>query len=256
MPEETSTPKPPGVFLAYAPADAEPAGALDALLRAGGARTAVDEARDLSDELPAEPVLQDLGACDVLLVVWSKAAAQDAHVSQQRTHAADFDKPCLVWPLDGTDVPDGADSVPQGGDASEAAAAVYRLLDRQPPQADPAPGGVAVGPGRWTIASDAQDGEVLEVELTADGSPDAEQSGHLTGTHRRAGLEGKLTGRWWSAPADSRLDLELESAFGLRPVHEERHLQLRADGPDALTAQDVHGIADPRGYHLTRGDGS
>ncbi|MFI0940251.1 hypothetical protein [Streptomyces sp. NPDC021020] len=259
MPEEPATPRPPGVFLAHAPADSAQADALDALLRAGGARTAVDESRDLSDELPAEPVLQDLGACDVLLVVWSSAAAEDAHVAEQRTYAADFGKPCLVWPLDGTDAPEGAEQMPPGSSADDAAAAVHQLLDRQPSDAPPAEDGTAVGPGRWTIESDARDGDVLEAELTGssdgDGSSSAEQSGHLTGVHRRAGLEGRLTGRWWSTPAASRLDLELESSFGLHPVREQRHLQLRG-GPGALTAEDVHGIADPRTYRLTRGNGS
>ncbi|MEU9048212.1 MULTISPECIES: toll/interleukin-1 receptor domain-containing protein [unclassified Kitasatospora] len=266
---DTEGRKRPGVFLAHAPADADRATDLDARLRAGGARTALDESRDLSDGLPAEPVLQELGACDLFLLLWSRDAAEDPHVRAQREYAASFDKPCLVWPLDATALPPGqgrVEQLPPGDDAREADAAVHRMLDTRPadarpggPGADPS-GGAAVEPGRWTIESDAQHGESLDLELTPSAGPaDAAapdgsvEGGDLTGTHLRAGLKGKVTGHWSFARTEGRLDLELTSSFGLRPVHEPRHLRMLGGDGDTLTAEDLHGIADPRRYRLTRG---
>ncbi|MEU1520344.1 hypothetical protein ABZ490_51035 [Streptomyces sp. NPDC005811] len=256
---------PPGVFLAYAPADADRAAALDGRLRADGARTALDESRDDCNGLPAEPVLQELGACDLFLLLWSRDAADDPHVQEQSRYAASFGKPCLVWPLDTTAPPSEqgqAEQLPPGSDAQEAGAAVHRLLGTRPtdPQSDddPARGAERVGAlesGHWRIESDAQHGESLKVELTpsADAaSPhDSVEGGLLTGTHQRAGLQGRVTGRWWFSRTEGRLDLELESSFGLRPVRELRHLQLLGGGDRSLTAEDLHGIAAPRHYQLT-----
>ncbi|MFE5587148.1 hypothetical protein [Kitasatospora sp. NPDC056531] len=261
----------PGAFLAHAPADADRAAALDARLRAGGLRTALDESRDLSDDLPAEPVLQELGACGLFLLVWSRDAADDPHVLEQRRYAASFDKPCLVWPLDATALPPGEGSVeqlPAGTDDRAVDAAVHRLLGTRPVDAPPADappadaagagpvGAGAVQPGHWTIESDDPSGESLDVELTASADaavPDGSvEGGHLTGTHHRAGLQGKVTGRWWFAPEDGRLDLELASSFGLRPQRERRHLRILDGDGRTLTAEDLHGIADPREYRLTR----
>ncbi|GAB7184632.1 hypothetical protein ATKI12_4463 [Kitasatospora sp. Ki12] len=261
--DTSGEPQHPGVFLAHAPADTGRAADLDARLRAGGARTALDESRDLSDGLPAEPVLQELGACDLFLLLWSRDAAEDPHVRAQREYAASFDKPCLVWPLDETALPPGQgreERLPPGSDARAAEAAVHRLLGARAdgaPAARPAVGAV-VGPGHWTIESDARSGESLDVDLTAspDGSVDGgDDGGDLTGTHRRAGLEGKVTGRWSFDRTEGRLDLELTSAFGLRPVQEARRLRiLGGDGGNtSLTAEDLHGIADPRHYRLTPG---
>ncbi|MEV7773510.1 TIR domain-containing protein [Kitasatospora sp. NPDC086791] len=255
----------PGVFLAHAPADADRAAALDARLRAGGARTALDESRDLSDGLPAEPVLQELGACDLFLLLWSRAAADDPHVLEQRRYAASFDKPCLVWPLDATPLPPGegrVEQLPPGSDARAADAAVHRLLGTRPATAGPATGrdpadAGSVEPGHWTIESDEPSGDSLDVRLTASADAsvpdDSVDGGHLTGSHLRAGLQGKVTGRWWFARAEGRLDLELASSFGLRPVHELRHLRLLGRDGRTLTAEDLHGIADPRHYRLTQG---
>ncbi|MFG2844178.1 TIR domain-containing protein [Kitasatospora sp. NPDC048296] len=256
----------PGVFLAHAPADAERAAALDARLRAAGVRTAVDESRDLSDGLPAEPVLQELGACDLFLLLWSRDAADDPHVREQRQYADSFDKPCLVWPLDGTALPPGerpVEGLPPGSDVPEVDAAVHRLLGTRPTDAGAGDGpgwdragGAAVEPGRWAIESDTQYGESLELDLAASADAavpdDSVEGGHLTGTHLRAGLRGKVTGRWWFARTEGRLDLELATAFGLRPVRELRHLQLLGGDDRSLTAEDLHGIADPRHYRLTR----
>ncbi|MEU3618909.1 TIR domain-containing protein [Streptomyces sp. NPDC006872] len=255
----------PGVFLAYAPADADRAAALDGRLRADGARTALDESRDHSDGLPAEPVLQELGACDLFLLLWSEDAADDPHVQEQCQYAASFGKPCLVWPLDTTAPPPGqgqVEQLPPGSDDQEAVAAVHRLLGTRP--ADPQSGDGsgrgaetvgAVESGHWRIESDAQHGESLEVELTpsadAASSHDSVEGGLLTGTHQRAGLQGRVTGRWWFSRTEGRLDLQLESSFGLRPVRELRHLQLLGGDDRSLTAQDLHGIADPRHYRLT-----
>ncbi|MCX4768008.1 TIR domain-containing protein [Streptomyces sp. NBC_01275] len=255
----------PGVFLAYAPADADRAAALDGRLRADGARTALDESRDQDDGLPAEPVLQELGACDLFLLLWSRDAADDPHVQEQYRYAASFGKPCLVWPLDTTAPPPGqgrVEQLPPGSDDQEAGAAVHRLLGAPP--ADPrsgdgsgrAPATVgAVESGHWRIESDAQHGESLEVELapSADAAvpDDSVEGGHLTGTHRRAGMQGRVTGRWWFSRTEGLLDLELESSFGLRPVRELRRLQLLGGDDRSLTAEDLHGIADPRHYRLT-----
>ncbi|MFD8781927.1 hypothetical protein [Kitasatospora sp. NPDC059599] len=256
----------PGVFLAHAPADADRAAALDTRLRAGGLRTALDESRDLSDELPAEPVLQELGACGLFLLVWSRAAADDPHVLEQRRYAASFDKPCLVWPLDATALPPGegpVERLPAGSDDRAVDAAVHRLLGTRPSDARPADapgagpaGSGAVEPGHWTIESDDPSGESLDVDLTASADAavpdDSVEGGHLTGTHHRAGLRGEVTGRWWFAPEEGRLDLELSSSFGLRPLRERRHLRILDVDGHTLTAEDLHGIADPRHYRLTR----
>ncbi|MFH8381401.1 toll/interleukin-1 receptor domain-containing protein [Kitasatospora sp. NPDC018058] len=256
----------PGVFLAHAPADGDLAATLDARLRAGGVRTAVDESRDLSDGLPAEPVLQELGACDLFLLLWSRDAADDPHVREQRRYADSFDKPCLVWPLDGTALSPGEGPVERlspGSDAREVDAAVHRLLGTRPTDARPGDGpgwdragGAVVAPGRWVIESDAQYGESLELELAPSADTavpdDSVEGGHLTGTHLRAGLQGKVTGRWSFTRTEGRLDLELATSFGLRPVRELRRLQLLGGDDRSLTAEDLHGIADPRHYRLTR----
>ncbi|WP_439675291.1 hypothetical protein [Embleya sp. MST-111070] len=232
--------------------NADRAVGLDALLRDAGVRTAVDEIRDLSDGLPADPVLQELGACDLVLLVWSRGAAQDRHARVQCEYAASFGKSCLVWPLDATAPPEGGrvERLPLGCDVREVAAEVVRRLGAARSRGRSGSGGV-VEPGPWTIESDPRLGEVLALELgpMGIGSPDRAA---LTGTHRRAGLVGRVVGSWWFDDAAGRLDLELESAFGLRPVREVRRLQLLGgDGP-FLLAEDLHGIADPRRYRLIR----
>ncbi|MFE3199079.1 hypothetical protein [Embleya sp. NPDC059237] len=232
--------------------NADRAVGLDVLLRDAGVRTAVDEIRDLSDGLPAEPVLQELGACDLVLLVWSRGAAEDPHERVQCEYAASFGKSCLVWPLDATAPPDGGgvERLPLGCDVREVAAEVVRRLGVRSRGRSGA-GGV-VEPGPWTIESDARLGEFLALELGPMGNG-SRDPGALTGTHRRAGLAGRVVGSWWFDDAAGRLDLDLESAFGLRPVREVRRLQLLGgDGP-FLTAEDLHGIADPRRYRLTRG---
>jgi len=245
----------PGIFLAFAQEDASRALNLDALLRAGGARTALDESRELHNGLPSEPVLQDLGACDLLLVVWSRHAAADAHVSEQRRLAASFGKPCVVRSLDPAPVPaDTSRQLPPEDDDQEVVAAVYRLLGMRP-QGKASRPQLAVDPGCWRITSDAQHGETLKLDLTAahdEASTAATSAGYLTGVHQRAGIEGKVTGRWWSYAAEGQLDLDLESSFGLRPQRALRRLRLLGGTAQDIAAEDLHGIATVLHYRLIR----
>ncbi|MFD0634670.1 hypothetical protein ACFQ9X_27155 [Catenulispora yoronensis] len=164
-------PEPPGVFLAFASEDSPRALSLDASLRASGARTAFDESEEPDEELPSEVVLQDLGACDGFVLVWSRHTAEDDGVSELRRLAASFDKPCFVRSLDATPAPEDVDGrIPAEDDDAAATAAVHRLLGAQPPVSAPRPH-LSVEPGRWQITSDAQHGETLDLELTgADGS--------------------------------------------------------------------------------------
>ncbi|GCE02380.1 hypothetical protein EHYA_10157 [Embleya hyalina] len=214
-------------------------------------RIAVDEVRESADPLPAESVLQELGACDLVVLVWSRGASRDRHVREQCEYAASFGKACVVRPLDVTAPPGGGDveRLPLGCGVREVAASVRRRLGAR--AGDGFGYGGVVGPGSWTIESDARYGESLTVELgpLVDGSAGP---GSLTGTHRRAGLEGRVVGCWRFGAAASRLDPEPESAFGLRPVREVRRLQLLGGGDRFLAAEDLHGIADPRRYRLTR----
>jgi hypothetical protein len=253
--DPAARPRRPGVFLAFAPQDASPASSLDTLLRAGGARTAFDESRELHDGLPSEPVLQDLGACDALLLVWSRHTADDAGVSAQRRLAASFDKPRLVRSLDAAQVPEDAGrQFPPEDDDDDVVAAIYRILGVQPQERAPRPQ-FAVEPGRWRITGDARHGETLELELMAArdaGSTPATSAGYLTGVHWRAGIEGKVTGRWWSNAAEGQLDLQLETSFGLRPYQALRRLQLLGGTGRQITAEDLHGIATVLHYRLVR----
>ncbi|GAA2065128.1 hypothetical protein GCM10009839_90920 [Catenulispora yoronensis] len=240
-------PEPPGVFLAFASEDSPRALSLDASLRASGARTAFDESEEPDEELPSEVVLQDLGACDGFVLVWSRHTAEDDGVSELRRLAASFDKPCFVRSLDATPAPEDVDGrIPAEDDDAAATAAVHRLLGAQPPVSAPRPH-LSVEPGRWQITSDAQHGETLDLELTG-----ADGSGPLTGVHRRAGVEGNVTGHWRSYPEEGRLDLDLESSFGLRPQHSLRQLQLLGGTNHELTAEDLHGIATVLRYRLVR----
>jgi hypothetical protein len=237
----------PGVFLSFSPHDRAVADRLDSVLRRGGVRTAVDRLRELENGLPTEPVLQDLGACDRLVVLWSRAAAQDQVVGVHRDLAASFGKPSLACLLDTDVVPPSADTVLRAapGDGAALEQRLLAAVHGGRPGPSPAPrGDTVVGPGHWRIEDDGPHPRVLSLQLGADHA--------LRGTERSGPLTGAVSGRWRFDAENAQLDLTLDSAFGLRPVRNDLELQLLAVPGNVTAAEDVHGLASPRRYRLTR----
>lgn len=237
--------RPVGVFLDFAPADEAAARELDAFLRGHAIRTAVDRERFLQDGLPDEQVLQDLGACDLLVVIWSAAAAADERLAAHRELAESFGKRWLAYAVDDAPVVPGATAVLHADDAAARSDLLRAVTPGSHPPVRP-PVGVTVRPGVWTIERDAPPGLVLELRLTDDG--------RLAGTQKQAGLVGEVGGTWRFAPADAQLILDTEVRFGLRPVRTEVELQLLAAAAEGrLSAEDVHGLAAPARYTISPG---
>ncbi|GAA1214512.1 hypothetical protein GCM10009665_00310 [Kitasatospora nipponensis] len=246
------TGRPPGVLLSFGPEGERAARRLDALLRGGGVRTALDGLGHLDAGLPPGPVLLDLGACDLLVVLWGRRSAADPAVGARLTVAESFGTPLLCYGLDDTPAPARAGTVIRAAhhDPAGDAEAAHRVLVAAhqgrpvPAPAPPPSGGAAVTPGHWTIEDDATHPSILSLELSAEGG--------VRGSLRHRQLLAQVTGRWRFEARDRRLELDLRHAFGLRPVRTRLELQLLDGDRQGLRAEDVHGLAHRRRYRLER----
>ena len=75
--------------------------------------------------------------------------------------------------------------------------------------------------------------------------------GEVTGRREHGALAGDVTGRWTFDDRDQYLDLRLDSAFGLKPVHSHLELRLIEDDGRRILAEDLHGIANQHSYTIT-----
>lgn len=222
-----------GVFLDYASDDEAAARGLDSRLRGLGLRTAVDRDRRTENDIPAEPVLQDLGACDALVLLWSAAAAADHRIGVILRTAASFGKDLLAVPVDGT-------APPPDASRTATAAEVLAAVGARPQRVDTAD--IILAPGDWTVETGADDTYVLSLG----------EDGQVRGERRTRGLTGTVTGDWTYDHSSARLTLDLAVTIGLRPQRSLLDIQLLGSGDARLTGVDVHGLAAPARYTLRR----
>ncbi|GAA2460852.1 hypothetical protein [Streptomyces macrosporus] len=226
-----SGPASPAVFLTAAERDLATLTTLDRRLRRHGVRTGVDAERVLTDGILQEPVLQDLGACDAVVAVWSEAAAGDPVVAAHLETAASFGKRTIRYS--------------PNGDA-QFEDLLHEVYGATPVPAPKAPTGVVIAPGRWRITDDDTP---LELDLVL--APD----GRATGTGTAREHTGRVTGGWRYDTPHEELALDLRIAIGLRPAPLPLLLcPTRRDG-DRVHAADAHGLAAPHTYTLAPGDG-
>ncbi|GHJ40870.1 hypothetical protein [Streptomyces sp. TS71-3] len=217
-------PASPAVFLTAAQWDRASLTALDRRLRRRGVRTGVDPERVQTDDLLPEPVLQDLGACDALVAVWSEAAAGDPFVEAHLETAASFGKRAIRY-------------TPNGDAQFETL--LCDLYGDAPVPAPREPAGVAVDPGRWRITDhDA----ALELDLVL--GPD----GRATGTGTARDRTGRVSGSWRYDAPEEELALDLRITIGLRPTPLALLLCPTGRDGDRIHAADAHGLAAPHTY--------
>src|SRR5262249_53868001 len=95
----------PNVFISYSPSDKEIALQVDALLRTYRVKTFVDFDRAMENELLLEEVLQERGACHMVVLIWSQRAVNDEVVNADWQTALSFGQPVVPYTLDDTPLP-------------------------------------------------------------------------------------------------------------------------------------------------------
>lgn len=212
------------VFVAY-DVDAE-AGArlIDRQLRRRGTRTAIGDGTPFENGLPPDLVLQDLGACDVLLLVSSGEARDDPNLAVLSRLAESFGKRSV--------------SCRPGDDVTN----VQKEIEDTVTDSE---GALTINAGEWTITSDRADLTKLAVKLAGDG--------RVTGTHEAQGMTGEVNGSWKFDPGNRELSLDLESSFGLTPNQLQLELELTGEDGGTITAKDAHGLASSHAYQIRQG---
>jgi hypothetical protein len=249
---------PPKVFLSYATADRSVAVRLDAELRARGIRTYLDSSEDRpdfdEDEMLPEPILQQLGWCDVLLALWSRAASESGWVEAECRMAREFGKELLAYRLDGTPPPslDGPLPVVEKAGDPDSIDELLRALHvdgGHRESAGPPGAAVAIVAGRWHL-------DITDLAGRSSRTLDLTEDGHLKGETKVKGLSGTVSGTWSYHPKDGLLKLEMETRVGLRPNTEVLQIQLTGRDGDALLGEDRYDLGPGRRYTLTKVDGA
>jgi hypothetical protein len=242
------TPTTPKVFISYSCADRIATQALATSLRKHHVRTFLycddREGFEPGQMLP-EVILQELGWCDVCLVVWSGLTAVSDWVSREIQIALDFDKAILSYQLDKTPLPPEIASLPSIIAADTGAQSeLLRLIYGDSPIPQPSiPEEIHLEPGLWHIdISDILQTTTLKLQIQEDGS--------LSGQREQGNITGQVTGEWRYDQSENLLTMKLESRVGLRPNHEILRVRLTQQQDRVLSGEDMYALG-PVLYHYT-----
>jgi hypothetical protein len=239
----------PKVFISYSPLDKDIALEIDSLLRTYRVKTFVDFDRVIENELLLENVLQELGACQGVVLIWSQRAVNDEVVDADWQTALSFGKPVIPYILDNTPLPPKINSsqiIPIDNlqnAKDEILRSIYEGNPVPPPQE---PVAIAMTPGHWRVEIDERSRtSVMELDL----NPDRK----ITGQHNKLGLSGSINGEWQFDSTNDLLTLQVESRFGLRPNRYVLRIQLTSQDKEAIYGEDMYGFAGIQTYKLIKG---